>query len=88
VEFFLNFFDLVANDLLEAVEDSRLSGVVNRSLNSTFLALIPKVSGPTTFGDFRPIALCNLCYKIISKIIAKRIRPILSGLYQRNSSAS
>jgi hypothetical protein len=78
VEFFLHFFDLVANDLLEAVEESRLTGEVNRSMNSTFIALIPKVNGPATFGDFRPIALCNLCYKIISKIIAKRIRPILS----------
>jgi len=78
VELFLNFFDLVANDLLEVVEDSRLSSVVNGSINSTFLAHIPKVSGPATFGDFRPIALCNLCYKIISKIIAKRIRLILS----------
>jgi hypothetical protein len=78
VEFFLNYFDLVAKDLLEAVEESRLSGEVKRSLNSNFIALIPKVNGPATFGDFRPIALCNLCYKIISKIIAKRIRPILS----------
>jgi len=78
VEFFLNYFDLVANDLLEAVEESRLSGEVKRSLNSNFIALIPKVNGPTTFGDFRPIALCNFCFKIISKIIAKNIRPILS----------
>jgi hypothetical protein len=78
VEFFLHFFDLVAKDLLEVVEESCLSGEVNRSLNSTFIALIPKVNGPATFGDFRPISLCNLCYKIISKIIAKRIRLILS----------
>jgi hypothetical protein len=44
----------------------------------TFLALIPKINKPTSFGDFRPIALCNLCYKIIAKLIANRIRPILS----------
>ena len=48
------------------------------SLNSTFIALIPKVNGRKTFGDFFPIALCNLYYSIISNIIAKRIRPILS----------
>jgi hypothetical protein len=78
VEFFLHFFDLVVDDLLEAVEESCLSGMVNRSLNSTFIALIPKVNGPTSFGDFRSITLCNLVYKIITKILAKRIRPIMS----------
>jgi mannosylglycoprotein endo-beta-mannosidase len=76
VELFLHFFNLVASDLLEAVEESHLYGVVNRSLNSMFIALIPKVNGPTTFGE--SLALCNLCYKIITKIIAKHIKPILS----------
>jgi hypothetical protein len=60
------------------VEESRLKGIISRGLNSTFLALIPKVNKPLTFGDFRPISLCNLCYKVITKIIANRIKPILS----------
>jgi hypothetical protein len=72
------FFDLVGDDLLEVVEDSRNRGEVVRALNSTFLALIPKVNKPTSFDDFRPISLCNLCYKLIAKIIANRIKPILS----------
>jgi hypothetical protein len=74
VEFFLHFFDLVGDDLLEAVEESRREGTMERSLNSTFLALILKVSRPTTFGDFRPIALCNLAYKIIAKVIANMLK--------------
>jgi hypothetical protein len=78
VEFFIFFFDLVAKDLMEVVEESCIKGEVIKSLNSTFIALIPKVNGPTNFGDFRPIALCNLYYKVISKIIAQRLRPILS----------
>jgi hypothetical protein len=78
VEFFIHFFNLVGDDLLEVVEDSRQRGEVIRSLNLTFLALIPKFNKPTSFGDYRPIALCNLCYKIIAKLIANRIRPILS----------
>lgn len=61
VEFFLHFFDLVGADLLEMVEDTRSSGKVIGFVNSTFLTPIPKVNNPTTFGDYRPIALCNLC---------------------------
>jgi hypothetical protein len=80
VEFYLHFFDLVGPDLLELVEDNRLRGKVIGAINSTFLTLIPKSDIPTTFGDFRPISLCNLCYKLISKIIATRIKPFLSRI--------
>jgi hypothetical protein len=78
VEFFTLFFNLVGDDLLDLVEDSRSGGKIKRSLNSTFLVLIPKDNSPWNFGDFRPIALCNLCYKIISKVISNIIKLILS----------
>jgi hypothetical protein len=78
VEFYISFFELVANDLLLAIEESCFKGAVIRSLNSNFIALIPKVNGPSTFGDFQPISLCNLNYKIITKILASRLRLILS----------
>jgi hypothetical protein len=60
------------------VEESRMKGQIVGGLNSTFIALIPKTNKPTTFNDYRPISVCNLCYKLISKIIANRIKPILS----------
>jgi len=60
------------------VEESRLFGNIPGCLNSTFLALITKENNPTTLGDYRPISLCNLCYKLISKIISNRINPFLS----------
>jgi len=72
VEFFSTFFDLVSEDLLLMVEESRKLGTIPGSLNSTFLDLIPKEKNPTRFS------LCNLCYKLISKVIANRIKPILS----------
>jgi hypothetical protein len=78
VEFFLAFFDLLGNELLEAVEESRQKGRVVGALNATFLALIPKRDKPDTFEGFRPISLCNLAYKIITKIIASRIKASLS----------
>jgi hypothetical protein len=78
VEFFTLFFEVVGDDLLEVFEDSRTRGKIQISLNSTFLELIPKENYPWTFRDFRPIALCNLCYKLISKVISNRIKPVLS----------
>jgi len=78
VELYLHFFDLVGSDLLELVEDTGLNGKVICALNSTFFTLIPKFATPSSFVNYRPISLYNLCYKLISKIIATRIKPILS----------
>lgn len=52
VEFFLFFSDLVGADLLAMVEATRLRGEVFRPINSTFLALIPKLNRPLTFSDY------------------------------------
>jgi hypothetical protein len=78
VELYLHFFDIMGQDLLDVVEDARTRGVINPQLNNTYIVLIPKSNLPRHFKDFRPISLCNLCYKLISKIIARRIRPLLS----------
>jgi hypothetical protein len=77
-EFFLIFFYLLGNDILEMVEETRRKGRVSSALNATFIALIPKSDKPDSFGGFRPIALCNLVYKIITKIIVARIKSSLS----------
>ena len=52
--------------------------MISWAINSTFLALIPKKYSPKDLGDFRPISLCNFVYQIISKIIANRLKPIMS----------
>ena len=51
-----------------------------KALNATFLALIPKENGTEDPGKLRLIALCNVIYKIISKVIANRLRPLLPFL--------
>ena len=60
------------------VEESRVLGKVCGSLNSTFVALIPKSDKPSSFAGYRPISLCNLIYKIITKIIAMCLKKGLS----------
>ena len=48
--------------------------------NSSFLALIPKEKSPSTLDRFRPISLCNTSYKILSKILASRMKSIMGSL--------
>ena len=68
---------MVSDDLVDLVEDTRSRGRIKSTLNSTFLALIPKENKLQSFGDYRPIELCNLFYKLISKVIANRIKHVL-----------
>lgn len=76
-EFFCFFFDLVGEELLQMVEDTRIKGKIAGGINSTLLVLIPKDISPTSFNDYRLISLCNLIYKIISKVISNRLKPFL-----------
>lgn len=78
IEFYLTFYYLLGPDLLKVVEESRTTGTLYHAINSTFISLIPKFDSPSSFNDYKPISLCNYLYEIISKIIANRLRPILS----------
>jgi hypothetical protein len=57
------------------MEEIRRLERCSRSINSTFLALIPNFDSPNSFNDFKPIPLCNGLYKII----VNRIKPFLSS---------
>ena len=78
--FFHHFWDLVKEDVLDIMEESRNKRGVLKAFNATFLTLIPKEAGADTPDKFRLIALCNVIYKIISKVIANRLKPLLSKL--------
>ena len=78
--FFHFFWDLVKEEVLNVVEESRTKKGVLKAFNATFLTLIPKEAGADSPDKFRPIALCNVIYKIISKVIANRLKPLLPSL--------
>ena len=83
IEFFQEFWEIIKFDLLEVVQESYQNKQMLKSLNATFLALIPKVDGANSLDQFRPIALCNVTYKIITKLIAERLKPFLATLISK-----
>eukprot|EP00253_Pinus_taeda_P017898 PITA_17898 len=86
INFYKACWKIVKNDIWEIVEDSRRSKTILKSLNSTFIALVPKVEEANTPEKFRPMALCNVIYKIISKVIANRLKMILPGIISQEQS--
>ena len=60
LEFYLHFFKMLGSELVEAIGENKVTGLIPESLNTTYLTLIPKVDRPTNFVDYRLIALCNL----------------------------
>lgn len=52
-------------------------GTLLLSFNQTFFGLIPEVQNPVNVNEFRPISLCNMLYKLIAKILVKRLKIVL-----------
>ena len=67
--FFHHFWYLVKEEVLYIVEESRSKRGLLKEFNATFLTLIPKEVGADRLDKFKPIAICNVIYKIISKVI-------------------
>eukprot|EP00253_Pinus_taeda_P024786 PITA_24786 len=74
VDFFKACWHIVKQDILEVVEDSRFSNTILKALNTSFVSLIPKQESAHIAEKYRPIALCNVVYKIISKVVANRLK--------------
>ena len=75
--FYHQFWDLIGEEVWMVVEESRIMHWLLPSLNATFIALIPKEEEASTPDKYRPIALCNVIYKVISQVIANRLKPLL-----------
>jgi ribonuclease HI len=78
--FFQKCWPQVGDSIYQEVSQIFQSGKMPEYLNSTLIALIPKCRGPETIGQYRPISLCNTIYKVVTKIIVNRVRPLLDKL--------
>jgi hypothetical protein len=85
--FYKNYWDLIGGDLVQEVVQSLNSRSLPEGWNSTTIVLIPKVKNPTLVTQFRPISLCNVLYKVVSKVLANRLKVILPEIISDQQSA-
>ncbi|KAJ9536410.1 hypothetical protein OSB04_un000423 [Centaurea solstitialis] len=86
-KFFKSAWNVIGRDVQIAVHNFFYSGKLLTELNHTLLCFIPKIPNATRVSDFRPISCCNVLYKVISKIVAERMKPYLSQLIGPDQSA-
>lgn len=85
--FFQTHWHIVGNDVTKVIQNTFISGRISRAINRTFVILIPKVNQISCFNHIHPIGLCNKVYKIISKLLALRLKPLLPKLISPNQAA-
>jgi hypothetical protein len=78
---------VLKEDIMKVLHEFHASGKFERSLNATFLALIPKIPGAINPKDFRPISLVGSIYKIIAKILANRLKTVLEKIISKLQNA-
>jgi hypothetical protein len=81
VEFFKACWEIVQQDVYMVVEGFRRSDSILKALNATMITLISKIP-----DWYRPILLCNVIYKIISKVRTNRLKPLLPSLISQEQA--
>ena len=85
--FFQKNWEIVGPEVCQTILSILNNGDISTKLNSTFIALIPKTKNPLNVTEFRPINLCNVLYKMVSKVLANRLNMILPHIISPTQSA-
>lgn len=82
-----NFWAILGDEVFRCCKEWLENGSFPANLNDTNVVLIPKKENACCLKDLRPIALCNVLYKIMAKVLANRLEKILPNLISENQSA-
>ena len=85
--FFHKYWSIVGLDVTNMVLNMLNLNMPIAEINKTNISLVPKTNNPTKMIEFRPISLCNVVYKLISKVLANRLKVILPHVITKNQSA-
>ena len=85
--FYKQFWQLLGERVKKEVLEVLNGGDMPQGWNDTIIVLIPKVKQPEKLKDLRPISLCNVLYKLVSKVLANRLKKILPDIISPSQSA-
>jgi len=85
--FFQKHWDLLGKQVIQVALSILHGSVFPEGLNDTFLVLIPKIDNPQCVTQLRPIGLCNVVYKAISKALVNRLKPVMANLIAPTQSS-
>jgi len=80
-------WEVIKVEVVEAVEQFHENGIIPKGYNASFVALVPKVRDPSRLEQYKPISLVGAIYKIIAKLLAKRIKKVLPSVVDESQSA-
>ena len=85
--FFHSNWSTIGPALISEVQAVFRTGSLPPVTNVTYVRLIPKITGAKLVSDYHRIALCNVSYKVITKILSLRLKPILQDIISETQSA-
>lgn len=85
--FYQKHWQILGDDITKVVQHFFDTGTFEDNLTDTNIVLVPKKSNPLTMKDLRPISLCNIIYKVISKVISNRLKEVIGLIISDKQSA-
>lgn len=85
--FYQKHWHILGEDITGMVQDYLDTGTFADKLTDTNIVLVPKKSNPVSMQDLRPISLCNVIYKVVSKVLANRLKEVIGLIISENHSA-
>jgi len=87
LKFIKEFWETIKADVFRFMDEFFVHGTLPKGCNASFFALIPKVSNPQNLNEYRSISLISSIYKIVSKVLAWRLKEVLPTLIDERQSA-
>ena len=85
--FFKSSWEIIGVEVIAAVKNFFATNFLPATANATILSLVPKFPGASKISDFRLISCLNTVYKVVSRLLVKRLKPLLPTLILPSQTA-